>query len=133
MSLESNKTLVRDIVTMWHEKAWDKIDALFAPSFVNHDPDQPKATDRAGYRDWTAELYAAFPTIRISIQEPLIAEGDYVCKRWKAQCTDPHGKEVSFTGTTVYRMHAGRVAECWWNKDTAGLVRQLGEASLSVQ
>ena len=40
--------------------------------------------------------------------------------------TGQKGRQVTFTGVTIYRIIDGKVAECWWNRDTTGLMQQLG-------
>jgi len=38
----------------------------------------------------------------------------------------PTGKEVEFTGISVYRIEAGKIAEEWTVEDELGLMRQIG-------
>ena len=38
----------------------------------------------------------------------------------------PTGKEVEFTGTSVYRIEGGKIAESWNVEDKLGLMRQIG-------
>jgi steroid delta-isomerase-like uncharacterized protein len=134
MTLESNKTLVRRVLDdAWHAKNIALVDELFAPNFVNHDPDAPEAANREGYKQWATGLLSAFPDLRVTI-ESLIAEGDQVAKRWTARGTNTGvipglgatGRQVTFTGVTIYRIIDGKIAECWWNRDTSGLMQQLG-------
>ena len=133
MTLESNKALVRRVLEeAWHAKNIDAVDELFAANFVNHDPDAPDAGHRDGYKQWATGLLSAFPDLRVTI-EALIAEGDHVAKRWTARGTNTGaipglgttGRQVTFTGVTIYRIVDGKVAECWWNRDTSGLMHQL--------
>ena len=134
MAVDLNKQLVRRVVDeIWHPRRFDLIDNLFTPGFVNHDPDTPEARDRAGYRAWANALVTGIPDLHVTIED-LIAEGDKVAKRWTARGTHTgplpgiaaSGKAVTFSGTTIYRMEDGRVAECWWSKDMLGLLQQLG-------
>jgi steroid delta-isomerase-like uncharacterized protein len=134
MTLESNKAVVRRVLEdVWHAKNISLVDELFAPDFVNHDPDTPDATNREGYKAWATGLQSAVPDLRLTI-DTLIAEGDQVAKRWTAAGTNTGalpglgatGRKVTFTGITIYRIVDGKVAECWWNKDTLGLMQQLG-------
>jgi predicted ester cyclase len=70
----------------------------------------------------------------ISIIEDLIAEGDKVVARWRSRATHqgdymgiaPAGKEVEFTGISVYRIEEGKIAESWSVEDQLGLMRQIG-------
>jgi predicted ester cyclase len=38
----------------------------------------------------------------------------------------PTGKEVEFTGISVYRIEGGKIAESWNSEDQFGLMRQIG-------
>jgi predicted ester cyclase len=38
----------------------------------------------------------------------------------------PTGKEVEFTGISVYRIEGERIAESWTEEDELGLMRQIG-------
>ncbi|MBG0853113.1 ester cyclase [Streptomyces spinoverrucosus] len=67
--------------------------------------------------------------------EDLIAEGDRVCARWFWKGTHKGeflgipatGKDVSMTGTTVFRCGGdGKLVEGWWEYDRLGLMEQLG-------
>jgi predicted ester cyclase len=66
--------------------------------------------------------------------EDLIAEGDKVVARWRSHATHqgdymgiaPSGKEVEFTGISVYRIEEGKIAESWTVEDQLGLMRQIG-------
>ena len=77
----------------------------------------------------------------VSTVEDLIAEGDKVVARWRARATHqgeyagvpPTGKEVEFTGISVYRIGAGKIAESWTVEDELGLMRQIGAVGESGQ
>jgi predicted ester cyclase len=70
----------------------------------------------------------------VSLIEDLIAEGDKVAARWRARATHrgeyggvpPTGREVEFTGISVYRIEGNRIAESWTIEDELGLMRQIG-------
>ncbi|MFD9001293.1 ester cyclase [Streptomyces sp. NPDC059582] len=67
--------------------------------------------------------------------EDQIAQGEQVCTRWTWQGTHrgdflgiaATGRQVSMTGTTVFRCGAdGKIVEGWWQYDRLGLMAQLG-------
>lgn len=67
-----------------------------------------------------------------------MAEGDKVTVRWTSYNTHsgaefygipPSGKRVVLTGTTIYRLIDGKVAELWHNEDLLGMLIQLGVPS----
>ena len=70
----------------------------------------------------------------VSTIEDLIAEGNKIVARWRSHATHqgeymgipPSGKEVEFTGISVYRIEAGKIAESWNVEDQLGLMQQIG-------
>jgi predicted ester cyclase len=123
VSLEENKALVR----REQEELWtytgdlDAAEELFAP----------EQAEAAGQE--ASDFRRGFPDV-VSTIEDLIAEGDKVAARWRARATHqgeyvsipPTGREVEFTGISVYRIEGGRIAESWTVEDELGLMRQIG-------
>lgn len=85
-----------------------------------------------------AMMQRAFPDYRITIREQ-IAEGDVVAIAWTLEGTHegewaspmgaiaPTGKPVSYTGSTMFRVVDGKVAEVLaTNHDHLGLLQQMG-------
>ena len=123
MSSEENKALVR----REQEELWNATGNLDAAQelFV---------ADRVEVaRQEAADFREGFPDV-VSTIEDLIAEGDKVVARWRARATHqgeymgipPTGKEVEFTGISVYRIEAGKIAESWNEEDELGLMQQIG-------
>jgi predicted ester cyclase len=123
VSREENKALVlREQAELWsHTGNLDAANELFAP-------------DRAeAARQEAADFRQGFPDV-VSTIEDLIAEGDKVAARWRARATHhgeyagepPSGREVEFTGISVYRIEGGKIAESWTVEDDLGLMRQIG-------
>ena len=123
MSLENNKALVRrEQEELWnHTGDLDAAEELFVP-------EQAEAARREA-----ADFRRGFPDV-VSIIEDLIAEGNKVAARWRARATHrgryvdipPTGREVEFTGISVYRIEGDRIAESWTEEDDLGLMRQIG-------
>jgi predicted ester cyclase len=123
VSLEENKALVR----REQEELWtytgdlDAAEELFAP-------EQAEAAKQEA-----ADFRRGFPDV-VSTIEDLIAEGDKVAARWRARATHrgeyvgvpATGREVEFTGISVYRIEGDRIAESWTVEDELGLMRQIG-------
>ena len=126
MSVEGNKTLVRrEQDELWNQTGnLDAAGELFAP-------EQAEAAKQEA-----SDFRRGFPDV-VSTIEDLIAEGDRVAARWSARATHqgeyvgvpPSGREVEFTGISVYRIEAGRIAESWTVEDELGLMRQIGGVS----
>ena len=123
MSSEENKALVR----REQEELWNATGNLDAAQelFV--------ADNVEVARQEAADFREGFPDV-VSTIEDLIAEGDKVVARWRARATHqgeymgipPTGKEVEFTGISIYRIEAGKIAESWNEEDELGLMRQIG-------
>jgi steroid delta-isomerase-like uncharacterized protein len=126
MSVEENKALVRrEQDELWNQTGnLDAAEELFAP-------EQAEAAKQEA-----SDFRRGFPDV-VSTIEDLIAEGDRVAARWSARATHqgeyvgvpPTGKEVEFTGISVYRIEGGRIAESWTVEDQVGLMRQIGGVS----
>jgi steroid delta-isomerase-like uncharacterized protein len=123
VSLEENKALVRrEQEELWnHTGNLDAAEELFAP-------EQAEAA-----RQEAADFRQGFPDV-VSTIEDLIAEGEKVAARWRARATHrgeyvgvpPTGREVEFTGISVYRIEGGKIAQSWTVEDELGLLRQIG-------
>jgi predicted ester cyclase len=123
MSAEENKALVRrEQEELWnHTGNLDAAEEIFAPDYAE------------AARQEAADFRRGFPDV-VSAIEDLIAEGDKVVARWRASATHrgeymgipPTGREVEFTGISVYRIEGGKVAESWTAEDDLGLMRQIG-------
>jgi predicted ester cyclase len=141
MSTEENKQLV----LRWREEAYEKknlnvIDELHAPDYVGHIVGAPgPIRGREALKQLFAAYFAAFD-IHVS-SEFLIAEGDMVVVRdtyrlkhkGEFQGIPPTGKELSVTGTDIYRIVDGKFVEQWFEADMLGLMQQLGVPSTPGQ
>jgi predicted ester cyclase len=122
VSAQENKDLVRrEQEELWnHTGELDAAEELFAA-------DQAEAVKQVA-----ADFRRGFPDV-VSTIEDLIAEGDKVVARWRSQATHqgeymgipPTGKEVQFTGISVYRIEGDKIAESWTVEDQFGLMRQI--------
>jgi steroid delta-isomerase-like uncharacterized protein len=130
MSVEENKAIVK----RWNEELINKgnldiIDELGDVNYVIH----PSGRDRAAFRQSAAEMDASFSESSIAIEDT-IAEGDKVAIRWTLRWTHTGeymgipatGKQVTITGTSIYRVANGKIVEDWANVDMLGMMQQLG-------
>ena len=130
MAYEENKAVVRrEQEELWNATGnLDAAQELFVADHVE------------AARQEAADFREGFPDV-VSTIEDLIAEGDKVVARWRARATHqgeymgipPSGKEVEFTGISVYRIEAGKIAESWNEEDELGLMRQIGAVAESGQ
>jgi steroid delta-isomerase-like uncharacterized protein len=78
-------------------------------------------------------MYEAFPDLNRPVDD-LIAEGDKVVARWRAEGTHtgsfqgvpPTGRRASITGITIFRLRDGKIVEEWGESDMLGLLQQVG-------
>jgi steroid delta-isomerase-like uncharacterized protein len=123
VSAEENKAIVRrEQEELWnHNGNLDAAEEIFAPDYAE------------AAKQEAADFRQGFPDV-VSNIEDLIAEGDKVVARWTSRATHkgeymgipPTGKEVEFTGISVYRIEGGKIAESWNSEDQFGLMRQIG-------
>ena len=110
MSAEENKAVVRrEQEELWnHTGDLDAAEELFA------------AGQAEAAKQGAADFRRGFPDV-ISTIEDLIAEGDKVVARWRSRATHrgddmgiaPTGKEVEFTGISLYRIEGCKIAQSW--------------------
>lgn len=128
------KAKVRRLVEGLNARDAAVIDATYAPEYVGHDPDRPKARTIDDLRAVFAQfLTSVVPDGRYTI-EHLVVEGDLALWHWTFSGTHrgefmgvvPTGKTFSFGGVNLFRFQDGKVVEDWVYRDTVGFMRQLG-------
>jgi len=140
MSTEQNKaTLRRHYNEVMGQGKLDVVDQIVAPSFVDHDRDNP-THDLAGAKQFFAMARSAFPDNSTTVED-MIAEGDRVVARitvtgthrGEFMGTPPTGKYVTFPCIDIVRCADGRIVEHWSLLDNLGLLQQLGVLSVPGQ
>lgn len=109
------------------------IDELYAPGFVQHEPEPQTVQSREALKPYVGAYLTAFPDLHLSIED-LRAEGDRVVWRFKSDGTHTGpfmgmpatGKKSSITGLVIFRLEDSRIVEAWVNIDVLGLLQQLG-------
>jgi steroid delta-isomerase-like uncharacterized protein len=134
MSTEDNKAIARRFIQLWGKGSLDMVDELAAPtisvfySMVPETIDGPEA-----FKQVLMMMHSGLPDADISVEEE-IAEGDTVVIRWTIRGTHmselmgipPTGKQVTWTGITIYHLADGKIVEEKGEEDSLGLMRQLG-------
>jgi steroid delta-isomerase-like uncharacterized protein len=134
MSTEDNKRIARRFLQVWGQASLDSVDELAAPTLSVFYPlfgtpaDGPEA-----FKQHLMAVHAAIPDAVMDIEQE-IAEGENVVLRWRVRGTHlgafmsrpPTGKQVTWTGITMYRIVDGKVVEERGEEDTLALVQQLG-------
>ena len=131
---EHHKQLAEQVwEEIWHQGDLTRIDDLFTPDFVRHDPGGRELHGTEQNRQFIGGLRAAFPDLRFTTED-LVAEEDKVVVRYHFQGTHlgdfqgmpPTRKHVTYTGILIYRVADGKIAEQWTEFDLLGFLRQLG-------
>src|SRR5829696_4198248 len=123
MSVGENKAVVR----REQEELWNHTGDLHAAEELF------AAGQAQAAKQQVADFRRGFPDV-VSTIEDIIAEGEKVVAHWRSRATHqgaymgtpPSGKEVEFTGISVYRIEEGKIAESWNIEDQFGLMQQIG-------
>src|SRR5579884_2589554 len=108
MSIDQNKAVVRRFMTDVLEGGeLDVVDQILAADYVNSSMGN---IDRAAFKGVLQGLVEAMPKRRFEIEE-LIAEGDAVVARFKAEMTDVKGVTALARGLAYYRIRNGQIVE----------------------
>ena len=128
-SLELNKSITRRVYEEGLNQG--RFEVPYSADFVGHGGRRTftHADGMAEAKGWRE----AFPDLNITVDKQ-VAERDLVVVRWTARGTNTGagngfpatGRAVEITGTTLFRMADGRIAEEWTCADSLGLMKQLG-------
>lgn len=111
------------------------LNAIASPHLLVHPTAMPC---EAGYygvdgaQRWILDQWVAFPDLTI-VEHITVAAGDIVAARWTKRGTSrgpfvglpPTGEAVEYTGTSMFRIEDGRIAEIWEAQNSLGIMRQL--------
>lgn len=109
-------------------------DEVFAPQCVIHMAGSPEPDlSVSGFKQMLAGLLAAFPDLRLTIEDQVIT-ADRVATRWTAAGTQtgplgdikPTGRRILIGGLILDHVSGDRVVERWEQWDQAGMLQQLG-------
>jgi steroid delta-isomerase-like uncharacterized protein len=134
MSVIENKATVQRLVDEgWNARQLETFDAVLAPGFHNHDPNNLAAADADGLKRFVQSVWNGFPDFHVEITDA-IAEENTVAKCWVARGTQQGvfmgipatGKHVDFDGVSVYHLAGGKIESISWSYNMLGLLQQLG-------
>ena len=87
------------------------LDALLAPNVIDHNPTPGMAPGREGVKRAFAELRAAFPDYRGSVED-MVVEGDKAACRVTGRMTH-RGRPAELHGIDILRFADGVLVERW--------------------
>ena len=140
---QDNKAIVGRWFTEFWGNPWNPavVDELAAPDILLQYSLHEPRRGRDDVRAFMTDFRRAFPDLKFWGTADLIAEGDYVVGRWDGGGTHTgpafsdfligslpagSGRKMRFTGTTVLRVHNGKIAEEIGLDDGATALQQLG-------
>ena len=131
------------LVRRWFEEVWNQrrieaIAEMAASNIVAHGMGQHGV--EVGIEQLTQfvqTIQNAFSDIHMTV-ESIITEGDMVAARWTSTVTHKGeflgiaatGRKVTFTGMTMVRIAAGKIAEGWNSWDQLAVLVQIGAVPL---
>jgi len=132
---EENKAVVRRLVEdILNAANLGIVDDLVSPDFVDHEEFPGLPPGREGLEQSISVFRNAFPDMRITIEDEMVAEGDRVAfhltwrgtHRGEFMGIAPTERPVEFTSTDIVRVEEGRLAEHWGSANTFAMMQQLG-------
>ncbi|UCG43358.1 MAG: ester cyclase, partial [candidate division WOR-3 bacterium] len=113
----------------------DALAEIASPRILIHPTAMPCESDFYGVKgagEWLARQWQSFPDLSAS-EEIVVASGDIVAVHWQATGTSggdflmlpSTGNTVEYTGSSMYRIEDGTIAEIWETRNTLGIMRQL--------
>lgn len=132
MTLEANKSIVRQYLEAWGKGDTKTLEAMLHPEAITH-VSAAGVEQSATFEPYAcATWFVGFPDTVLEI-EKLVAEGDSVTAYWVITATHtadfmgmpPTGKRVKFGGLEINRIADGKIIEIWRLSDTFGLMQQL--------
>ena len=134
---EANISLTRRYIDeVVNQGKFDVIDEIYAEDYVNHTTTSGgEIKGRQGVRDIVEQWRAAFPDVRVSLDDEFAADDRVVTRitvtgthegDWRGVA--PTGASVDIRIISIFRIEDGQIIERWENADMLGLVQQLGIA-----
>jgi len=108
----------------------DAIDELMTPDYVIHSGGKT-VRGREEFKVWVVEFQRLMPEAVDEILDVFAnAEGDRVCARWINRGRSngvfglpADGRPIEFHGISVWKVRAGRLAECWVEREAPRVIR----------
>ena len=131
MTPEDHKAIARRFFEeVWNQQKLDTIEEVFAPTVLLNG--QPFARD--GFRQIVATRRAAFPDLRVTVEDQ-VADEDKVSTRrtWQGTHQGTYrgiaatGKRVTWSQISIVRIVNGKIVEDWAVADELGILQQLGQ------
>jgi steroid delta-isomerase-like uncharacterized protein len=134
-STTQNKELARRVMEeCWNQGKMDVVRELFADDCRYHDPVFPSLTSGAeNISRHIASCRGGFPDLNFTTDD-MIAERNEVVIHWTGRGTHkgsflgmtPTNRTCTVSGTSIFRIENGKVAETWSDWNLLSMLDQLG-------
>ena len=119
---------------VWNQGRLELIDLLVTAGVVLH-AGRSAVHGRDNLTTIIADFLIGFPDVQHNIED-LVIEGDRVATRWRGlghhrgiyAGIAPTGREIDYSGITIFRIADGRIDEAWVNAEMPELLASLREA-----
>lgn len=135
MDPADSRLLVRRYYAAWDTGDLDLLDAVCAPNIAVYFPGRPDGIhDLRSLKEIIRAVRRSIPDLRLRIEEELV-DGERVALRWTASGTQkeswvpgipPTGKNVWWSGISLYRISGGQIVEERVEEDLLQLQTQMG-------
>jgi steroid delta-isomerase-like uncharacterized protein len=134
MAADPKKLVRRLYDEVWNKRKLELISEIIAPTHAINDPHLAgSAVGPDAYKSIFAQFIAAFPDLRLSVEE-LIAEKNKVVACWNLTGTHKRefrgvpatNRKISVDGVTVNHISNGKIIESFITMDYLSLTQQLG-------
>ena len=134
MSTQDNiQVIERYSQEVMNEGNLDAVDELLAEDYVHRTPPPGMEPTREGFKGFVSAAHAGLHDLTLTTDD-ILAQGDKVVQRWTNTAVHkgefmgvpPTGKQVEFSGTSIYTVRDGQIVEDWTLFDAVGLMQQLG-------
>jgi steroid delta-isomerase-like uncharacterized protein len=134
---DNRKVVQRFTEECWNQGKTNVVSEIVADNVRLHDPVFPHLTSGArNLRTHIETCRAAFPDIKFTVDDT-ICERNEVVNHWTAHGTHkgtflgmpPTNRKAMITGTSIYRLENGKIAEQWVHWNLMSMMEQLGVAA----
>ena len=116
---------------VWNQGRLELLETIAVEELVLH-AGRNAVSGRTTLRTIIGDFLTGFPDVKHRIED-LVIEGDRVVTRWRGighhrgsyDGIAPTGREIDYTGITIFRIAEGRIAEAWVNAEMAELLASL--------
>jgi len=116
---------------VWNQGRLELLDAIATEELVLH-AGRNAVSGRGTLRNIIGDFLTGFPDVKHRVDD-LVIEGDRVVTRWRGvghhrgsyDGIAPTGREIDYTGITIFQIAEGRIAEAGVNAEMAELLASL--------